>query len=1250
LGVAPSVLGLLVLPIPETVLASVRPATDESLLPAGRVLAAALSPDGRWAAFGSDNSVIGLCRVVDGREVRTLIGHQDAVTALAFSPDGARLASRGRDNTVRLWEVASGRHLQQLRAPTDRAGFVRFGPRGDVLLTDGAPGTAVLWHVAQQKVVATYGAPAADWLLSGAISPDGRTVSTCGSDRRMRLWDARTAKLLLESAPGPGWMWAVGFDRQGGRVAAGGDGAFVTVWDVPRGHPVRAFHGGRGVVRTIAFGANDTLWAAGDAGRWTWRVNAASVTSHVAEGAFAVVSGAADGLLWAVATTTDAKLVDGAGRTRVRWRPNMEDARVRAAAWACTGWNELDRADENPSRPIRAFERASALARRPAYVNQLAELYARDRRHAAAVHLLETSLGRQTSRNDRLEICRKVGEIQLDWAFFLTAIAENDEARRHFVAAASWYARGGDPVHEARSRIELGHLEERLHRYAVAEACYNAAVRASEKLRDPDLRVSAWRNLARLYRIMNRFDASLLLFDKVLALQAQGHGRAERARALAGKGLALMHVGQFEEAQGLFEAERRHFEESGNLDGEFGALCDMARASVHRGAYTEALSLVIRAQELDPKQELREWLAQLLTLKASIYLGLQRPWDALEAAEHGLKITRDRGLPAVEGMLGVGTAQVALGRHDAARDTLFNALAGSREAQDRLLEARVLQQLMHTWQAPEDRATAIFFGKQAVNCYQAIRAENQGLDVAARRTFVSSRSGVYRELADLLVASGRIPEALAVLDMLKLDEADDAVDQLRGDRQRAPSSKRLPLLKREFSSLSEYHDLASTVSGNALEVNRLSQRRAALEEAGGVLSPADEERLARAQMKLKEARAQFDDFLKGLPAALNVSGTITLVDVKDELAIAAALRDLGGAAEIYTLVGEDRFRVILITPHAKVAGETTITATELAAKVVKFRQALSHPTIDPRTAANELYNIIVGPIARELKAANPSTVMWSLDGPLRHVPMAALYDGERYMVERYPSAVLTPASKPYLKDLPSRGWHAIGFGVTQARENFSPLPGVRSELQSIVRDPKHSPGGLLPGSLRLDDAFTADAVRRGLTPEHKLLHISSHYDHQPENGAEPYLLLGKGRLSLSDIEELELKHVELLALSACNTGTEGIGAEHESLAIRVQRQGAKAVMASLWSVSDAGTSALMRNFYRLRESVPGITKAEALRRAQLTLIEGDGRGAAGGNSRHIFSWGEDSKFKAPMGAPFAHPYYWAPFVLIGNWR
>ncbi len=231
-------------------------------------------------------------------------------------------------------------------------------------------------------------------------------------------------------------------------------------------------------------------------------------------------------------------------------------------------------------------------------------------------------------------------------------------------------------------------------------------------------------------------------------------------------------------------------------------------------------------------------------------------------------------------------------------------------------------------------------------------------------------------------------------------------------------------------------------------------------------------------------------------------------------------------------------------------------------------------------------------------------------------------------------------------------------------------PGVLDEMRGIIRDESVANGpatikqtGVLPGVVKLDEQFTQETMLTQLRQRPKVVHIASHFQFSPGNETNSALLLGDGSfLSLAQIKSLPnvFGGVDLLTLSACNTATGGSGAngkEVEGFGVLAQRQGAKAVIASLWPVADRSTKLLMQEFYRVRESQAGMSKVAALREAQLRLLRGqitvDTTQSPSRQITHEDPKPDEAKrpsFKPDPKAPFAHPYYWAPFILIGNWK
>lgn len=320
--------------------------------------------------------------------------------------------------------------------------------------------------------------------------------------------------------------------------------------------------------------------------------------------------------------------------------------------------------------------------------------------------------------------------------------------------------------------------------------------------------------------------------------------------------------------------------------------------------------------------------------------------------------------------------------------------------------------------------------------------------------------------------------------------------------------------------------------------------------------------------------------------------------------------------------------ILVSTSKGAFGRKHAISRAELNHLVSSLRTAIVN-RLDTQGPAKALWNALIAPVHDLIAEAAPKTLVLGLTGRLRYLPFAALQNPKgQYLVEAH--ALVNWASvgntvfatrSPSLK--------IDGLGLTQARMGQSALPSVKSELTSIVRS-QESPRGLLPGRLAMDEQFDQARFIQALEGQAKVVHVASHFNFKPGDEQQSVLMLGKGApLSLASLSKLDYSLVELLTLSACNTATGGglneHGAEVEGLAAAVLRKNARAVLASLWKVSDQSTAELMRSFYAARGGNGAVGQAAALRKAQLSLI---------GNKQGNYS----------------HPFFWAPFVLNGNWN
>ncbi len=137
-----------------------------------------------------------------------------------------------------------------------------------------------------------------------------------------------------------------------------------------------------------------------------------------------------------------------------------------------------------------------------------------------------------------------------------------------------------------------------------------------------------------------------------------------------------------------------------------------------------------------------------------------------------------------------------------------------------------------------------------------------------------------------------------------------------------------------------------------------------------------------------------------------------------------------------------------------------------------LRAALQDSTRDPRPAAQVLHRRLIAPIAADLEGAGARTLMVSLDGALRYLPLAALHDGEHWLIERHAISVFTEAARDRVVLAPQTDWYLAGLGLSEARPGFPALTAVPGELEGIVRRDADDEDGVLQGTIHLNGAFT----------------------------------------------------------------------------------------------------------------------------------------------------------------------------------
>jgi CHAT domain-containing protein len=329
------------------------------------------------------------------------------------------------------------------------------------------------------------------------------------------------------------------------------------------------------------------------------------------------------------------------------------------------------------------------------------------------------------------------------------------------------------------------------------------------------------------------------------------------------------------------------------------------------------------------------------------------------------------------------------------------------------------------------------------------------------------------------------------------------------------------------------------------------------------------------------------------------------------------------SAVIYSAILSDRLAIILSLPKEPLQYYfTNISETELEESADQFLQSLNPVFSDSirLKVSQRLYDLILRPSEPALTAKQIKNLVFVLDGPLRNLPMSALYDGKQYVIEKY-SIALTPGLQILGAKTLERGQLKVWLGgLSEARQGFIGLKGVKFEAAQISKQ--------IPTDLELDRDFTKSNLQKGLTERGTaIVHLATHgqFSSEPES---TFILAWDDRVTVTDFYSFlrdrtdnRKQPLELLVLSACKTA-EGDAKAILGLAGIAVRSGARSTIGSLWAVNDLSTSMLMSNFYDILLKQANISRAEALQQAQISILK-------------------DRQYQ--------HPYYWAAFVLIGSW-
>ncbi|MFG6107213.1 CHAT domain-containing protein [Leptothoe sp. EHU-05/26/07-4] len=330
------------------------------------------------------------------------------------------------------------------------------------------------------------------------------------------------------------------------------------------------------------------------------------------------------------------------------------------------------------------------------------------------------------------------------------------------------------------------------------------------------------------------------------------------------------------------------------------------------------------------------------------------------------------------------------------------------------------------------------------------------------------------------------------------------------------------------------------------------------------------------------------------------------------------------AAVIYPILLEERLDVIISVGGNLTHYSQPVSSHEVETTIQQLLGSLTSPIRARRTSTTQqlqqVYDWIIRPAEADLEQQNIENLVFVADGVLRTLPLTTLHDGEHYLIEKY-NVVLSPGlSLLDPQPLPQQGLNMLVGGLSEARSGFPALPFVPEEVQDVTAQ--------IPNNqVLLNQTLTQPNLLNSLkTAPANVVHLATH----GEFGAtadDTFILTWEGKLTMEEMSHVlrarnssDLSPVELLVFSACKTAS-GDSRAVLGIAGTAIRSGVRSTLAGLWAINDQAAAAFMGEFYQALAQ-PGVTKAEAFRQAQLTLMQ---------------------------DPELASPYFWSPFVLVGNW-
>lgn len=823
----------------------------------------------------------------------------------------------------------------------------------------------------------------------------------------------------------------------------------------------------------------------------------------------------------------------------------------------------------------------------------------------------------------------------------------------------------------------IGFVYRRQQQYSEALELHEEALQQAQSAGDRRFVGESLHNLAAVYTNQGQLDRALDFYERAMAIREEvGDGR-DIGRTLNNMGGVYFNLGNYDRALEIYEEALAIRREIGDRAGEARLLNNIAFLYRQQGEDSQALKFFEEAISTLENIANNRALGRIYNVIAELYQEQKQPVKALEAYEKAFQAALDaedktaqisaldyladayykggdllkakdayeRALaiyqeledrPAEGKILsGLGKVYALLEDSQKAREFLLKALSINRDEAEPALLASTLNNLGIVYNTLGEYSLALNYHKQALTQLQSLEDK-----AAVAVAYKGMGDGLY-ELRQYSLALGNYESAWGRLQELKDSQSladlylniGKALERLERANLAVAFYKEALNLKQELGS-PENSRINRSLAGLLLQSDRLAEAQQVLEaikvrELEGYLGKANGNK-EDALVMLPAEEEIFEGDAKNLLNLELEEKDLKATNLEVFNQVQEKLQRLQGSVLLYPLILEDRLELVLFKSDGSAVRKTVeVTEEELKRAIANFRLGVSSRVGNVERPAEQLYEWLIEPIEKELEEAKAETIIYLPDRQLRYVPLAGLYDGKKWLVERFNVNNIAAASLTDFDSKNNGSPRVLAAGLTEGDYNLQ-VGDVEVSLVATTGEVVENLAETVPETRTLlDEDFSPEGMVGNLS-DRNILHLDTPValvtgeagKGKPEDS---FILFADGeRLTVRDLETLSLENLDLVVLSAAETnlGSDmGNGEEIVSFGYQMQRAGVGAIITSLWRADEEAVGEFMTTFYRVLQE--GKSTAEALRETQIAMISKEGRS---GRS----------------------PYYWAQFVLMGN--